>query len=85
MICEECKCPGECCRHFRIEVFSSDNIDWTMLYTRDDRFWMKKKEDHLTCVALKDGRCSIHSTRPKVCREFAAGEPRCLKIQAEFV
>ena len=79
-VCEAC--GSTCCKSYRIEVLSSDDIDWSMIYTTEDkRYWMRKKEDRMTCVALIDNRCSIYEKRPQTCRNYEVGEPRCLKLQ----
>jgi Fe-S-cluster containining protein len=55
-----------------------------MIYVRANAYWMRKKADRLTCVALgKDGHCTIYNERPQTCKDFEVGESRCIKIQAE--
>lgn len=76
------KCGGKCCSAYRVEVIGGlDDIDWEMIYMYGQTYWMRKKEDKMTCVAFEDGKCSIYDRRPTVCRQFEVGEPRCLKLR----
>jgi Fe-S-cluster containining protein len=81
--CEECK--GKCCVGL-IEVVSGDimyhNISFTTEAPNDsikprsyDRIMRTNSQNQ--CVALVDGKCSIYTNRPQICRVFKVQSESC--------
>jgi len=75
----ECfQCGGKCCIGIievrpEDEVYNDENL--TVEY---NGCRIMKPDSHGYCVALKEGLCSIHEKRPKICRDFAVSSPCCL-------
>ncbi|MEE9525214.1 MAG: YkgJ family cysteine cluster protein [Candidatus Woesearchaeota archaeon] len=78
MNCSQC---GVCCRLFLINL-SEEEYNSKKYKTMFDEFVpdfqeaeliganiLKQKEDN-SCIYLKQEKCSIHSSRPKSCRNF---------------
>lgn len=83
--CQECK--GKCCVGI-IEVYSSDEIfyDETLVCeAEDEQFDRRMQLVGMRCIALKDGKCSIHEKRPLVCRDFDVGCRRCENYRTEHI
>jgi len=91
----ECDGCGACCKTWRILVSAEDaarepriTIEGRSL--REDattpywRYQLFPLPFHETCCFL-DGanRCTVYDTRPRVCREFAAGSERCQEARRE--
>ncbi len=75
MKCTQC---GKCCRLFLInlseEEWNSGRYKTMFDTDYDDAKWsdlnVLEQNPDGSCIYLKDGKCSIHDSRPKVCREF---------------
>ncbi len=79
---EKClRCGAGCCRGLSIEVCGNDDVPLDFLVVRNRAFYMRKRGDHVTCIALVDDKCSIYDRRPQVCRDFSLDNPRCLSLQ----
>jgi len=86
--CETCN--GDCCYHApiglddweRVERFVGDDAEVTMLTVRTDadtRIVTHKGSTDGRCYFFKDGRCSIYSYRPKICRTIGNARFPCSK------
>lgn len=91
----ECDGCGACCRTFRVLVSAEDaarerriagearelpDHQATPLW----RFQLFPLPFHEACCFLDEAlRCTIYATRPRVCREFAAGGERCQEARRE--
>ena len=79
----KCSACGTCCKLFLINL-SEEEYKSKKYRTQFEAFGLvndfteaemcganiiEQKEDG-SCFYLKDGKCSIHDTRPKACREF---------------
>ena len=78
--CSEC---GECCKLFLIDL-NEEEYRSRVFKTQFDRFGfiedfnqaeecganILEQDSEGCCIYLKDGKCSIHETRPEACREF---------------
>jgi Fe-S-cluster containining protein len=80
---KECmNCGGKCCIDTSIEVYGVNDVPLEYLNVRNNAFYMKKKKDHKTCIALtEDGLCSIYDSRPSVCRDFTVGCTFCNNLR----
>jgi Fe-S-cluster containining protein len=79
----ECNMCGDCCRVFLINLTESEYrsgtyqtifqeygfIDDFEKVTEIGANFLAKNLDE-SCIYLKDNKCSIHTTRPQVCRPF---------------
>ncbi|MCE9591330.1 MAG: YkgJ family cysteine cluster protein [Planctomycetes bacterium] len=84
--CDEC---GACCKTWRILVAEEDAAREPRIRAESKKlpenqsdvlwsFQLFPLPFHESCCFLKgDNRCDIYETRPRVCREFAAGSERC--------
>lgn len=89
----ECDCCGACCRTFPVLVSADDaNREPRILTeareipewqrTASWRYQLHPLPFHQGCCFLQeDCRCSVYSTRPKVCRVFAAGSDECIEAR----
>lgn len=70
-------CGGRCCAGWTIDVLPGlDEVPDRMV--KEDRLLGPvMRERNGACIALRDGRCSIYESRPKVCRDFEAGGDAC--------
>lgn len=70
-------CGGRCCAGWAVDVLPGlDEVPDRMV--KEDRlFGPVMRERNGACIALRDGRCSIYESRPKVCRDFEAGGAAC--------
>ena len=93
----ECDLCGACCRTWRILVSEEDarrepriraeskelhEHQATVLW----RFQLFPLPFHESCCFLDvvhENRCDIYATRPRVCRDFAAGSQRCQEARKE--
>jgi Fe-S-cluster containining protein len=85
----ECDGCGACCRTFPIFASEADASREPRiglegkelaphLQTPTWRFQLFPLPFHETCCFLDgDNRCLIYSTRPQICRDFAAGSEQC--------
>ena len=80
MICSQC---GVCCKLFVINLNEEEynSKEYKTVFEKFGHFdWeeaemiganlLMQKEDGKSCIYLEDGKCSIHESRPKVCRAF---------------
>lgn len=78
-----CNSCGICCKLFLINlsqkeyksgdyqtIFQNDGIIEKFNQARDCGANLLAKKDDGTCVYLSNKKCSIHNTRPRVCRHF---------------
>lgn len=85
----ECDGCGACCRSYRVLVSAEDAARQpriaaegrTLAEHEASAYWRYQLFPlafHEACCFL-DGRnrCTIYDTRPRVCREFPAGDERC--------
>lgn len=64
--CTEC---SACC-HYEVQLISGiDDVPEHMTYF-ENNLWYMRKQKNGSCIALKDGLCSIYDSRPTVCRQF---------------
>lgn len=82
---ENCDKCGVCCELFMINLSKQEynsgkfktifqdfgELEFKLAKECGANFLAKKKEG--SCVYLKNNLCSIHESRPKVCREFFCG------------
>ena len=90
----ECDSCGACCRTFPIFASTSDierepRIQMEgrklpdYLATPDWSVQLYPLPFHETCCFLNSGcHCTIYSSRPDVCRRFAAGSSQCQEARA---
>lgn len=90
----DCDCCGACCRTFPIFVSEADAELEPRI--RDEGYLLPehlRQDDwvyklfplpfHERCAFLgPDSRCTIHATRPRVCRDFHPGDPQCQEARA---
>ena len=72
-------CGGACCTFIAFDPWKGLNEDerhWLELHNVNPSFKVKV---NAPCLKLQHGKCSIYSDRPKVCRDFEAGSPKCLE------
>ena len=80
---DDCKLSGVCCRIFYInldeEEYKSkkfktqfEELGFIENFSDAQEYGANilSKNDDGSCIYLKDNICSIHNSRPKVCREF---------------
>lgn len=69
-------CRGACC-----EVSIDPTIDPGMLTRFIERRWIRLRTVTGRCSKLSsEGRCTIHLTRPLICRVYQAGSAACLDV-----
>jgi Fe-S-cluster containining protein len=90
----ECDCCGACCQAFPIFASSEDAVREPRIAAETRllpehlqqptwRYQLHPLPFLQTCGFLdEDNRCGIYSTRPDVCRNFAAGNPQCQDARA---
>jgi Fe-S-cluster containining protein len=79
----ECSKCGVCCKLFVINLNEEEynSKEYNTVFQRFGHFaWQEaelvganllvQKDDGKTCIYLENQKCSIHLTRPKVCRAF---------------
>ncbi len=80
----ECKQCGQCCRKiYSIDTFSEKEFKFMQLiYPPYRRFYIKEVDENghfiFACkYVLPDGRCSVYSKRPRVCRQYPVARHNC--------
>ena len=82
---EACKlCGGACCRSFTIPVaaLNGDAGDWLKYHGTQEGVAVRF---NCACSKLKEGKCSIYESRPKVCKDYQVGSLSCRKAIKMFV
>lgn len=76
-------CHGMCCR--RRAGYSVELENDELLRYKNSRGILATKEDGMECFYLtEEGKCSIHDSRPKMCRQWHCS-PQGSKNDAEIV
>ncbi len=90
----ECDGCGACCRTFPVFVSEADAEMEPRIRSEGYRLPDHLREDdwayklyplpfHERCSFLgPDSLCTIHPTRPRVCRDFPAGDPQCQEARS---
>lgn len=66
-----CSACGACCKLFYINLSTKEfNSNKYKLMDLDSKIHILAKNSDGSCVYLKNNLCSIHETRPQVCRHF---------------
>lgn len=67
-LCSGC---GVCCRLFLINLSKKEfeSGKYQTMYQENGLFLLSQNPDG-NCIYLINGKCSIHPTRPQVCRHF---------------
>lgn len=85
----ECDGCGACCETWRVLVSEEDAVREPRIRAESRelpepqrtvlwRFVLFPLPFHGSCCFLDaEKRCTVYETRPRVCREFEAGSPRC--------
>jgi len=73
--CIDCSgCSGICCKlPWRIEITSEEasRLDYNIdTYNYNGIYYLNRKNDGTCVYQDQSGLCSIHESRPKVCRSF---------------
>ena len=69
-------CRGACCESWLVPVDGEGPAkEW--LLARGRQIKPRTVEVETVCPQLRDGRCSIYATRPKVCELYRVGGPVC--------
>ena len=68
-ICIQC---GNCCKHYRkVEITKEDKARWESQGRRDIlRYVCRNNMNIKKCPFLRDNKCSIHDTKPEMCKGF---------------
>lgn len=86
ILCMEKPC-GACCYDLYVEVVPEDNIPAEMMAMQSwngERYFLgMKQRENGSCIALDEETrmCTIHTNRPKTCRDFEAGCNLCLRLR----
>ena len=68
-----CTCCGNCCR-FKVTPLKRSDVkrleDAGLRYFYETRGELRLKRVNGRCIFLKDDRCTVHESRPQVCRDF---------------
>jgi len=92
----ECDGCGACCRTLPIFVSEADAEQEPRIRSEASRLsghlceddWAYKLHPlpfHERCVFLGlDSLCAIYPTRPRVCRDFPAGDPQCQEARGRI-
>jgi Fe-S-cluster containining protein len=81
--CDQC---GACCVHFSVHVNDDDCRREPLVNAAASRLPLKLADDTVYlnwdyeegCPLLSEyGGCTVHLTKPDVCRRFPAGNPHC--------
>ncbi len=66
-----CNSSGRCCKLFYINISKKEfESGKYKLMNLDSKIHILDKNPDGSCVYLKNNLCSIHDTRPQVCRHF---------------
>ena len=87
--CNTKLCNAECCRNIMFEIFDPDMKEWVELHGIPVK-WVEVKEAvgtylkpyadfNIPCIKLVNNKCSIHDTRPDLCRRFECDRERWKK------
>lgn len=87
-ICDGC---GACCRTYPVIVSEDDAlhepriaVQGKQIPGKEVTFTLTPVEGVLDCCFLDAAnRCSIYDTRPKICRDFAAGNSQCQEARVK--
>lgn len=77
-------CEGACCNAIVLDldrVLSPDALKWARHHGEITAHGVRLE---VKCLKKKDGRCSIYSNRPNVCKTFPVGNPMCLDSIARY-
>ena len=78
---KECEnCFGKCCVGI-IEVFPEDEIYFDASLSTSLKGFPTKvmiTDSSNRCIAQSNGKCSIYSKRPKICKLFKINSPCCI-------
>lgn len=77
--CTDC---GACCRRWPVVVDHTEPVPRGLLEPLGARSFLMRRVDG-ACVALVDNRCAIYELRPRACRVFEVGAPRCMEARDE--
>jgi Fe-S-cluster containining protein len=88
-LCASCH-PDKCCTRFLwvstddVDRWINENRDDILLHIKervvDGKSVYEVKSPGKSCVFMKDGWCSIHETKPIVCRNFMCLKGMALKV-----
>ena len=93
--CSVCPDPGICCRKFIVE----SDLPWAYTAIETKKTVIKRLKDLklpfkpikkgkrrwvLGCTKLKDGKCTIYSDRPKLCRGYRPGTGRLCCLSKKY-
>jgi hypothetical protein len=87
MKCDVCR--GACCESFKLPpdalglmgVLAPEDARWLTLHATPFPGYLRFE---CRCTKLtKEGACGIYADRPRLCRDFRAGGPDCLRTVRE--
>lgn len=79
------RCDAVCCRQ-TVVLQPGDRVPAHLTRHRDDGLLVMARDEDGWCVAIDGARmnCSIHPTRPGVCRAFEMGGRDCLLARQDY-
>lgn len=78
-------CDAVCCR-LTVVLQPEDDVPQRFTTYTDAGLHVMARDEAGWCVAIDSSRmcCSIHPTRPEVCRRFVMAGPYCREVRADY-